>query len=653
MRHFSFSRLLTTAFVCIFFAAFYGCNNSYYNDNFVQNSEPSDKEIQLDDSAWFLGDIRIDFPKYNETLYLNYSEDGLNTNKWIQISPKEKSFYEAEILWSENIREIGKKAKFQIGLNASNKLYIKSDIINLQGLESYVGVEASRFDTSKVPALSADYLSNFSGTYKLVSKNYTFSVGAKINISQDVSHYWNANVLGATYDEASKTYDILLAHSSQKDASGSIDPGITEKEPFVSQQGLFWSHLTLTAKPGSQWEIKWASEWKSSPYEALNSALDMQDTFTGPSTSKMKYSYNFYFGNCSKDSAGWCCVEKGDLIYSVSFETDLPSTKSWKQIYEENEIEAKVKNLLPEDKIADFWWYSTNSITTNKDSYVYKLGDEFVPCLTEYEFYLALNDKPEPEAIYTNPGIFYNSSKGFLVIEKDSISWNFKKYTIIGGAQWSEAGNSKTDPKLPLQYCYLVSDGVDNFYCLVEYYVNNGFSYNKFRTPKKTTDTVCTTTKDFSLFGDYVKSLGKQEEFPKLYFTRSAYWIGNGADYSEADKLSDNSNFCYFIVNGENAITWVTYPLVEDEENGDEYRERQEYKLILMENGLWTLAEEVSEADYNDYYGTSNLSMMDYCEGLELNFQDDTIFVDYKGYLQIKEWYTKVDSEPQSKLYLY
>ena len=103
----------------------------------------------------------------------------------------------------------------------------------------------------------------------------------------------------------------------------------------------------------------------------------------------------------------------------------------------------------------------------------------------------------------------------------------------------------------------------------------------------------------------------------------------------------------------ESHITWVTYPLVEYEENGDEYRERQEYKLILMENGLWNLAEEVSEADYNDYYGTSNLSMMDYCDGLELNFQDDTIFVDYKGYLQIKEWYTKVDSEPQSKMYLY
>ncbi len=636
-------------FVAVLFGAlfFNSCANLHDDINEPALEVENNASISAQDlsgSAWFVGNSRIDFPLVAETLYLNYLEDGLNTKRWIRLAAKSNTVYEAEIVWSENIREIGKKSEVQINIDSSKKLIIQSDFLNLSDLESYKGVEASSFDTSKVPALSADYLSNFSGTYTLASTNYTLSVGAKINLSKDVSHYWNANVLGTTYDSETKTYDILLAHSSQKDASGSIDPGINGDEPFITKQGLFWSHLTLTAKPGSQWEIKWASEWKSSPYEALNSALDMQDFFTGPATSKLKYTYKFYFGNCSNDSDNWCFVEKGDLIYSVSFETDLPLNKNWKQIYEENAIAAKVKELLPKEKITDFWWYSTNSITTNKDSYVYKLYDEFVPSLTEYEFYLALADKPAPQAIYTNPGIFYNESDGLLVIEDDCLIWNYKKYNIIGGVQWSEAGKSTTEPKLPLQYCYLVTDGVDNFYCLVDYYVNNNFDYNKFRRPKITNDTVCQRNSDFTLVNKTTKALKKQEEFPKLYFTRSAYWIGQGAAYSDDDKKDDNSNFCYFILNNEENITWVTYPLFEDEEYGEEYRQRQEYSLKKADNGLWIL--EDMNVDSEDFE-TSNLAMMPYCDGLELVFDTNEIFVDYKGYLQIKEWYTKVDSEPR------
>ena len=121
--------------------------------------------------------------------------------------------------------------------------------------------------------------------------------------------------------------------------------------------------------------------------------------------------------------------------------------------------------------------------------------------------------------------------------------------------------------------------------------------------------------------------------------------------------MPDSSNFCYFIVNSEDDITWVTYPQVEDEEYGEDYRERQEYKLTQMDNGLWNLSEEVSEADLYDSSNSSNLGMLgmmsDYVEGLELHFEDDTIFVDYKGYLQIKEWYTKVREEPQTQKYIY
>ena len=145
-------------------------------------------------------------------------------------------------------------------------------------------------------------------------------------------------------------------------------------------------------------------------------------------------------------------------------------------------------------------------------------------------------------------------------------------------------------------------------------------------------------------------------EYP-LYFTRSAFWMMSTNPYAEGDETEDNSNFCYFIVNSEDDITWVTYPQVEDEEYGEDYRERQEYKLTQMDNGLWNLSEEVSEADLYDSSNSSNLGMLgmmsDYVEGLELHFEDDTIFVDYKGYLQIKEWYTKVSTEPQTQKYIY
>lgn len=614
------------------------------------------RAVDLEETAWFINSSRIDFPVIDETLYINYMPDGINTSRWIRVLPKGNAGYEAEIVWSNNIREIGQKADIEFTLN-NNNLSIQCSLLDFSNLEAYESVTASRFDPSKVPALTTDYLSNFSGNYTLNTTHYTLNFAAKLNISQNVSHYWNANILNTTYDEATKTYDMLLAHSSQNNASGSIDPGITGSEPFISQQGLFWSHLTLTAKPGSQWEIKWASEWKNTPAEALNSTLDMQDTFTGPATTKINYSYKFYFGN-PKLNGNWYTVEKGSLIHEVQFESDLPTDKTWSEIFSQYGIAAKI--TIPADKLEDYWWYSTNSITGIEDSYVYKLTDSYKPGLTEYEFYLALKDKPAT-AIYTNPGKFYRENIGYLEITENTIQWNDDVYTIVDGAQWSEAGKSTTNPKLPMQYCYLVTKDSKNYYCLVEYYVNNNFTYNHFRTPKETTDTTCKTTSDFTIFDSYKKTLNVQNssfvypipvQYP-LYFTRSAFWVGNGSPYSAGDETSDNSNYCYFILNDENTITWVTYPVVEDEDYGDEYRERHEYTLKKDSNDLWQLQENVSDADAEDYSGTSNLSMMDYVDGLELIFAADKISVDYKGYLQIKEWYSKVNSEPQTQRYIY
>lgn len=629
----------------------------------VQTAGNNFRSVSLNNTSWFTGSSKIDFPEIEEALYLNYFADGLNSNRWIRLTSKGNTSYEAEIVWSKDIREIGKKSDVQIGLDSANKLFIQSDFLNLTGLESYEGVTASAFDPSKVPALTTDYLSNFSGNYTLNSTQYTLNIGAKLNINKNVSHYWNANILNTTYNESTKTYDMLLAHTSQNDAAGSIDPGITGSEPFISQQGLFWSHLTLSAKPGSQWEIKWSSVWKNSPYEALNSSLDMQDTFTGPATTKIHYSYKFYFGN-PKLSGSWYTVEKGDSIYSVEFESDLPIDKTWKQIYDDYEIASKVN--VPEDKLADYWWYSTNSSTGIEDSYVYKLSDTSKPPLAEHEFYLALKDKPAPVAIYTRPGKYYNASKGYLEITENTIQWNEDVYTIVDGARWSLWNKNESAPN---RVAYLIKKDNKNYLCSVWYFINKPNSTNKyvnFELPLESSLSKCPETYDYQSddckTGSTQKNLDEQDssfvypipvQYP-LYYNRSSFWQSNdGFDYNGSGQTSDNSGYCFFILKDENTIIWVTYPLVEDEEEGEEYRERHEYTLKKDSNGLWQLQENVSNADSEDFSGTSNLSMMEYIDGLGLIFSDNTISVDYKGYLKIKEWYTKVNSEPQTKKYIY
>lgn len=139
------------------------------------------------------------------------------------------------------------------------------------------------------------------------------------------------------------------------------------------------------------------------------------------------------------------------------------------------------------------------------------------------------------------------------------------------------------------------------------------------------------------------------------YYTRSAFWFSSdGSDYNGSGKTTDNSGYCFFIVQNENTITWVTYPVVEDEDYGDEWRERQEYTLSKQSNGLWTLQENITDEDYDDN-NTSYVSWIDgtYVTGLTLVFDNNTISVNYEGHMKIKEWYTKVNSQPNIAATLY
>ena len=421
------------------------------DDNSTHPSKSDDginvSSSELARSAWFSGDAEICFPYENETLYINYMPDSINTEKWISLTENPDGTFTAKIEWSENIREIGKTSTTQITKKGST-LSVKSDFFNYSSMTSYKGVTASSFDPDKVPALKAEYLSNFSGEYTLNAKNYKLSVGAKLGMSKDVNHYWNANVLNAIVRDDG-AYDMLLAHSSAKNGSGSIDPGITGKEPFISKQGLFWSHLILTQEPGSKWNINWSSTWYDSPYEALNAQLDMTDSFTGPATTKITYKYNFYFGNPKPGEDGWYTVDKGEKIGLYTTESDLPLNMTWKEILES----AKISPIIPEGKTKDYWWYSTNSITSIENSYVYKLDDTTKPSLYEYDFYLALKNKAAsgstrifiPEGTYTPSGdlwvgyslsvegntctlVYPNGSKIFDVIHDFDNNTNYEDF---------------------------------------------------------------------------------------------------------------------------------------------------------------------------------------------------------------------------------
>lgn len=461
----------------------------------------SEKEVfmstdDLAGTSWFYGDAQLQFPLTDETLYIKYLPDTLHVTQWISLKENSNKTYTAKIEWSENIREIGKTAETIIS-KKGNVLAVRSELFTFTNMASYEGVTASNFDVNQVPPLQSQYLSNFDGNYSLKSySGWTFSVKAKACIKKDTTHYWNANILNAQYDETTKSYDLLLAHTSSNNGSGSIDPGITGSEPFISRQGVFWSHLTLTANPGSLWDIKWSSVWYDSPYEALNSNLDMADSFTGPETSEITYKYHFYFGEPGKDASGWCTVVRGNLIKDVEYKSPLPTDETW------SEILARAGTIsIPDDKLLDYWWYSTNSITSIESSYVYKLTDSCKPSLTEYYFYCKLKDKPAGNEIYFKEGTYVGGTNT-LIISNTSLTYNGTVYTYVQGQTRSTA----KDGVSPLFYAYLLSDGTKNYLGMVAYYTNNSFNYVKLRPPKEFDGSEIPAPTDWSSFNSLLRT---------------------------------------------------------------------------------------------------------------------------------------------------
>lgn len=416
---------------------------------------------EVANTVWFASDSRLDFLEYNKKLYLNYMPDGIKTTKWVQLTGNGTKVVSAKVIWSENIREIGQTSNVFIYIDEYNKVHFECDFFELTGMDKIEGVEPARFYKDNLPALKSDYLSNFAGEYTL-SNGWELKIGAKLSISKDVSHYWFANVLATEYDEKTKTYDLLLAHTSQKGAAGSTSPGITGNEPFVTKQGLFWNHCTLAEISGGVWNVKWSSGWSDSPNAAMSSDLDNSYTFSGPTETKIHYAYNFYFGVPGKDSdGGWCCVERGEWIGGYKEDSDVAKTWTWA------EIKSHIPSYtIPEDKTEDYWWYGLpNSFYVNKDSYVHELKSGSAELsLENYDIYLALKDKlPVGKELPTN-GTFISSkdSGNPLLFEGSTLKYGSNSYIVKEIVQWSSSANNEC-------WALLLDDGIST-YCAAFYW---------------------------------------------------------------------------------------------------------------------------------------------------------------------------------------
>lgn len=456
---------------------------------------------EVANTVWFASnEYRFDFPedKDKKIVYLNYMPDSINTERWIQLTAEENGITKAKIIYSKNIREIGKTSEASFFKESDGNVYFKCDFLSATGMQISAD-SASFFDYEKVPALKSDYLSNFDGKYTL-SNGWKLEIGAKLSIHKDDLHYWFANVLATEYDEKTKTYDLLLAHTSQKGAAGSTSPGITGNEPFVTKQGLFWNHCTLTEIPGGgRWNVKWSSDWYDSPAEALDAALDMDDTFNGPTETKMHYVFNFYFGVPvqSKDSSlEYWTVERGEWIGGYKEDSDVAKSWTWA------EIKSHIPSYtIPEDKIVDYWWYgSPNSFYVNKDSYVHELKSGSAELsLENYDIYLALKDKPKPVDVYVQEGT-YSNGRIEVIVTKSSITYDGKEYQIKNGVKWTDGKNGE-----PLSYAYLLSDGTQNYAFNIWWYTNNNFTYVKIRAPKEYSEEELPCKYDYTIMNDWPK----------------------------------------------------------------------------------------------------------------------------------------------------
>lgn len=458
---------------------------------------------EVANTVWFASnEYRFDFPedKDKKIVYLNYMPDGINTERWIQLTAEENGITKAKIIYSTNIREIGRTSDVSFYKESDGNVYFKCDFLSATGMQIAADNSASFFDYEKVPALKSDYLSNFDGKYKLNNRGWELQIGAKLSIHQDVSHYWFANVLATEYDEDKKTYDLLLAHTSQKDAAGSTSPGITGKEPFATKQGVFWNHCTLTEISGGVWNVKWSSNWYDSPAEALDAALDMDDTFNdGPTETKMHYVFNFYFGVPGKDSDGWCCVERGEWIGDYKEDSDVAKTWTWA------EIKRYIPSYtIPEDKMVDYWWYSTKSITSIESSYVYPLEDTTELSLESYDIYLALKDKPkiETENLPDNGTFVTTKSNGHtLKLNGSSFNYDSTEYTCIQVKLWLSGSTYNG-------YAILLTDGSFNYAAYLMHYYGN--QYFHVRPPKLYAENNLPDTSDWNIMNSQIRDFMKQ-----------------------------------------------------------------------------------------------------------------------------------------------
>lgn len=207
----------------------------------------------------------------------------------------------------------------------------------------------------------------------------------------------------------------------------------------------------------------------------------MDDTFNGPTETKMHYVFNFYFGVPvqSKDSnLEYWTVERGEWIGDYKEDSDVAKTWTW------DEIKSHIPSYtIPEDKIEDYWWYSSKSITWKEDSFVRKLDDDSELSLENYDIYLALKDKPTAADVYVQEGTYSRASYE-LVVTKNSITYNEQEYRIMKGYIWDKFANNE-----PNKCCYLPSsdDGKDYTF-EIDWQINSGKDRDNFvniYTPKE------------------------------------------------------------------------------------------------------------------------------------------------------------------------
>lgn len=431
------------------------------NTSHVESDTQEDNKVydyRNEPTVWLSGDYRFDiFPQEHDTIVI--FSDGINPLRYFTVTDK------ARLDWSKNIKEIGEIFDFSFNNNVLKLGHLSYACAPLPE------AQATKFDDDHY-VIKAQYFQNMVGKYD--AGNYQISVEAKLCVSTDVLHYWNANIVDIECDE-NGVYTCLLAHSSSANGAGSIDPGITGKEPFVSKQGNFWSWCQFVPSPGSQWELNWSSLWSDSPYEALQKKLDCSAKFQGPATTKLTYKFSFYYGNPALDESGWCTVDKGaKLCDDYIVNSDVPLTFHLSDFKD-------LDYQYDEQLTSGYWWYSTNSITSIESSYVYKISETTDLFLTEYEIYLTNQEKvvsagePLPEAVH---GTFVRAvnPKTQLVVSGNSITYDDVEYSVIDYKIW-QPGDKMNG------YAVLMTDGTDNYALYLSHYYTVEAPYIKVKKP--------------------------------------------------------------------------------------------------------------------------------------------------------------------------